>query len=212
MPTTTPSRKGARGSRGGGRVLLLTLVLFAGLLVAAGAGLWLVGSPPGAAADASVGGPFKLTEGDGKTVTDQDLHGKYTLIYFGYTVCPDVCPTTLQSVAAALDKLGSKAGGLQPVFITVDPQRDTPKAVADYVYAFSPRLIGLSGTPEEIGAVEKEYHVYAAIHRTGPGKDDYTVDHSSVLYLMGPDGKFVAPLRADAKPDELAADLSRYLG
>ncbi len=165
-------------------------------------------SPPAAAA---VGGPFQLTSGDGKTVTDRDLRGKYVLIYFGYTSCPDVCPTTLQHVADALTALGSKAADLQPLFITVDPERDTQKIVRQYAAAFSPQLIGLTGTAEEIARVEKEFHVYAAIRRTGSGKDDYTVDHSSVLYLMGPDGGFLAPIPADEQGKEMAGEIASHM-
>ncbi|MEI9984948.1 MAG: SCO family protein [Aliidongia sp.] len=122
-----------------------------------------------------------------------------------------VCPTTLQSIAAALDVLGAKADRVQPLLVTVDPARDTPVVLAQYTAAFSPRLIGLSGTPEQIGAIEQEYHVYAAIHRTGNGPNDYSVDHSSVLFLMGPDGRFVAKLRADASGPDLAAALIQHL-
>jgi protein SCO1/2 len=114
-------------------------------------------------------------------------------------------------VADALDRLGPKANALQAIFITVDPKRDTPPVMKQYVTAFSPRLIGLTGTPEQIAQVAKEYRVYYAEHRTGPGADDYSMDHSSILYLMGPDGKFIAPVRADASGEELASDLSKLM-
>ena len=131
------------------------------------------------------------------------------LVYFGYTFCPDVCPTTLNEVADALDRLGGKADRLQPIFITVDPKRDTPAVVKQYVAAFTPRLIGLTGSDEQIAKVAQEYRVYYAEHRTGPGPNDYTMDHSSVLYLMGPDGKFIAPIRADEDGAQMAADLDQ---
>jgi protein SCO1/2 len=114
-------------------------------------------------------------------------------------------------VADAMDRLGSKADRLQPIFISVDPKRDSPEVMKQYVTAFSPRLIGLTGTPDQIAAVAKEYRVYYAEHRTGPGPNDYSMDHSSVLYLMGPDGKFVAPIRPDEDGAQMAAELSRLM-
>jgi protein SCO1 len=191
-----------------GTVYAIIGLLLAVLLLAAGGYLFLSGSQPAAL---TVGGPFSLIDGDGKPVTDQTWRGKYMLVYFGYTYCPDVCPTTLTSVAAALDKLGPKADQIQPLFITVDPKRDTPAVVKQYAAAFSPRLIGLTGTPEQIAAAAKEYRVYYAEHRTGPGPDDYSMDHSSVLYLMGPDGRFIAPVRADQDGPEIAAALTKLM-
>jgi protein SCO1/2 len=191
-----------------GTVYAIIGLLLAVLLLAAGAYLFLSGSQPAAL---TVGGPFSLIDGDGKPVTDQTWRGKYMLVYFGYTYCPDVCPTTLTSVAAALDKLGPKADQIQPLFITVDPKRDTPAVVKQYAAAFTPRLIGLTGTPEQIAAAAKEYRVYYAEHRTGPGPDDYSMDHSSVLYLMGPDGRFIAPVRADQDGPEIAAALTKLM-
>lgn len=163
-------------------------------------------------AGASIGGPFTLTDSAGKTVTDRDFRGKFMLVYFGYTFCPDVCPTTLNQVAVALDKLGAKADRVQPLFVTVDPGRDTPEAMRQYTAAFTPRLLGLTGTPEQIAVVAKEYRVYYAEHRTGPSPLDYTMDHSSILYLMGPDGNFVAPIRADEDGAEMAADIGKLVG
>jgi protein SCO1 len=161
---------------------------------------------------AAIGGPFSLTNGDGKTVTDADLRGKYALVYFGYTFCPDVCPTTLNEVATALQSLGPKAKALQAVFISVDPARDTPAVMKRYTEAFDPRIMGLTGSPEQVAKVAKEFRVYYATHRTGPGPTDYTVDHSSILYLMGPDGRFVAPIRADEKGEAMAADVAEHMG
>lgn len=183
-------------------------MLVAVMLLATGGYLFVSGQQP---AGLAVGGPFSLIDGDGKPVTDQTWHGKYMLVYFGYTYCPDVCPTTLTNVASALDQLGPKANDLQPLFITVDPKRDTPAVVKQYAAAFSPRLIGLTGSPAQIAAAAKEYRVYYAEHRTGPGPDDYSMDHSSVLYLMGPDGKFIAPLRADEDGKQMAATLTKLM-
>jgi protein SCO1 len=183
-------------------------VLVAVMLLAAGGYLFLSGSQPAAL---TVGGPFSLIDGDGRPVTDQTWHGKYMLVYFGYTYCPDVCPTTLTNLSDALDKLGAKADRLQPLFITVDPKRDTPPVVKQYAAAFGPRIIGLTGSAEQIAAAAKAYRVYYAEHRTGTGPDDYSMDHSSVLYLMGPDGRFIAPLRADQTGQEMAAALTKLM-
>jgi protein SCO1/2 len=183
-------------------------VLVAVLLLAAGGYLFLSGSQPAAL---TVGGPFSLIDGDGHAVTDQTWHGKYMLVYFGYTYCPDVCPTTMTNLADALEKMGAKADRLQPLFITVDPKRDTPPVVKQYAAAFGPRIIGLTGSAEQIAGAAKAYRVYYAEHRTGPGPDDYSMDHSSVLYLMGPDGRFIAPLRADQSGPEMAAALTKLM-
>lgn len=169
--------------------------------------VWLRSSaePPG------IGGPFALLDGAGHGVTDQAFRGKYMLVYFGYTTCPDVCPTTLADVTSALDSLGAPADKVQPVFITVDPARDTPAVVKDYVANFGTRWVGLSGSAEQIATAAREYRVYYAKHRTGDGPLDYTMDHSSILYLMGPDGRFIAPVPADAAPAAMAKDIAGHL-
>jgi len=182
-------------------------LLAAVLILGTGAFFWLSGGGTASL----VGGPFVLQDGNGKQVTDRNFRGKYMLVYFGYTFCPDVCPTTLNEVSEALDHLGAKADRLQPIFITVDPKRDTPAVVKQYVAAFTPKLLGLTGTPDEIAKVANEYRVYYAEHRTGPGPNDYTMDHSSVLYLMGPDGQFIAPIRTDETGPEIAADLGKLI-
>lgn len=216
MPTSIESKPPDLGpnssppSAGGNRGFLLGMVgLFLGvLLLGAGATIWLGGS---SSIGPAIGGPFSLTDTDGKRFTDKDLRGSYVLVYFGYTFCPDVCPTTLNHVAEALDQLGPLAQRIRPVFITIDPARDTPAVMKQYVSAFSPRLIGLTGTKDEIAAVAREFRVYYAEHRSGDGSGDYTMDHSSVLYLLGPDGKFIAPLRADGTAEQLASQLSKQL-
>lgn len=200
------SRPGRRPAAGRGRPSLLLIGLAAGFVLLP-ALLWL----GDAVTRPAIGGPFSLVAGDGRTVTDRDLRGRFLLIYFGYTNCPDVCPTTLAEVSAALDRLGPLADRVQPVLITVDPERDTPAVLAPYAAAFSPRLIGLTGSPAAIADVEREYRVYAAIRRTGGRPGAYSVDHSSVLYLMAPDGGLVAQLPADAKAPVLAAELRRRI-
>ena len=184
------------------------LAVLAAAVVLAG---WLPGTSDPVQAVA-IGGPFTLTDGAGKTVTDRSFRGKYMLVYFGYTFCPDVCPTTLTQVADAVDKLGARADQVQPLFITVDPARDTALVVGQYAAAFGPRLDGLTGTAEQVAAVAKEYRVYYAPHRTGPNPGDYTMDHSSILYVMDPQGRFDGVIRADEDADAMAADLSKLVG
>ena len=182
---------------------------FGGAILVAAAAVWLLDAPRQTAS--MIGGPFDLTSGDGVPVSDKSFPGQYLLVYFGYTSCPDVCPTTLSDEADALQKLGAQGNRVQPLFITIDPRRDTPAVVKQYVAAFSPRLIGLTGTAGQIAAVARAYRVYYAPHVTGPGPDDYTMDHSSILYLMAPGGQFVAPIRADQDGPAMAADILRHL-
>jgi len=184
-------------------------VLLAALLLGLGGFMWLGGGEGGGL---QIGGPFTLQNSSGKTVTDRDFRGQYMLVYFGYTFCPDVCPTTLTAVADAMDKLGTDASRIRTVFITVDPKRDVPAVVGQYAAAFGPNVVGLTGTPEEIAKVAKEYRVYYAEHRTGAGPNDYVMDHSSVLYLMDPKGRFMAPVRADQSGTEMAAALKKLMG
>jgi cytochrome oxidase Cu insertion factor (SCO1/SenC/PrrC family) len=157
----------------------------------------------------TVGGPFRLTDQSGKTVSDADFHGRYMLIYFGYSFCPDVCPTTLGVMAQALEKIGADSNRIVPIFITVDPARDTPKVLTDYMKAFGPNFVGLTGSDAEIKAVEKEYRVYAAKRPLDNG--NYGMDHSSVIYLMGPTGKMVSFYDEAVSPDDLAKDLKQKI-
>ena len=180
---------------------LIVGVLLALLMFGVAGFIWF-----GNSSRAAIGGPFTLENGSGQTVTDKTFRGKYMLVYFGYTYCPDICPTTLQSIAGAMDALGSKADQIVPVFITVDPWRDTPDVVKRYAAAFSPHLVGLTGTPEQIAKAEQEYHVYAAKHVTGP--NEYSMDHSSVIYLMDKDGRFIAPIE-EASPHDMASEIGR---
>lgn len=175
------------------KLIFALVVLVIALITGLGA-LWLTGSLPRGpigTGTALVGGPFTLTDHNGKRVTDQDFRGKYMLIFFGFTFCPDVCPSELQVMSAALDELGPKGDKIQPIFITIDPERDTPEAMKIYVSNFHPRLVGLTGSPEDIAAVAKAYRVYYAKAKGTEDKPDYLMDHTTILYLMGPDGKFV---------------------
>lgn len=180
------------------------------LVLAVGASGWFYFAH-GAGAGGGIGGPFTLIDSAGRTVTDRDLRGRYLLVYFGYTFCPDVCPTTLAAVAGAMDKLGKRADDVQPVFITVDPHRDTPKVIGTYTAAFSKRILGLTGTPQQIAQVARAYRVYYARHKTGDGPDDYTMNHSSILYLMDPQGRFDALLPADETAQKMADDIARHM-
>ena len=152
-----------------------------------------------------LGGPFGLTDQDGTRKTEADFRGKYMLVFFGYSYCPDVCPTTLAVMRAALDRMGDQAERIVPVFITVDPKRDTPEALKAYLSSFGPRFVGLTGTPEEIASVAKEYRVFYRTH-DGEGAN-YTVDHSGVVYLMKPDGTYLANYSIANSPEAMAADL-----
>jgi protein SCO1/2 len=193
------------------------IIAFAALLLAVavvvlaytpwGQSLWQgkVAQEMGAAA---IGGPFKLTDQNGKPRSDADFRGGYTLVFFGYTNCPDVCPTTLQTLTDAMTDLGPKADKVTPVFITVDPERDTAKALKDYAANFTPRLVMLTGSPADIAAVAKEYRVYYAKAGEGP---NYAMDHTALIYLMGPDGTYVTHYAPQATADDIAKDLSKRL-
>lgn len=181
------------------RLRLIALVLvglaggaLSGLVLVPGA-LERVKVPPQitSVGKATVGGPFSLVDHTGRRVTEADFRGRYMLVYFGYTFCPDVCPSGLQVMAAALEQLGTKGEQITPVFISVDPERDTPAQLAQYVPSFHPRLVGLTGTAEEIQSVARAYRVYYKKMKDEKSSADYTVDHSSIIYLMNPAGEFV---------------------
>jgi protein SCO1/2 len=156
----------------------------------------------------SVGGPFTLVDGDGRTVTDRDYRGKWLVVYFGFTFCPDACPTALNKIAESLDALGPDAARVQPLFITIDPERDTPPVMKQYVAAFDSRIVGLTGTPQQIAAVAKAYRTY--YQRVGDGPN-YTMDHSTGIYLVDPDGRFNSLLPHDLTGQEMAKRLKELL-
>ena len=187
-----------------GRLILFSIVFASALFMS---------EPPARAATSAVtiGGPFTLSTLDGTTVTDQTYRGKWLLVYFGYTFCPNSCPTTLLEIAMALKKLGPDAAKVQPLFITVDPQRDTPKVMRQYTESFDPRIVGLTGTPQQIAAAAQEYGAYYVRHTTGPGPEDYVMDHSTYLYVMDPRGKFVRAFDPDTSGDRIADALRELL-
>lgn len=158
----------------------------------------------------SIGGGFALLDEAGRGVTAADFPGKWLLIYFGYTYCPDVCPTELGVAAAAIDTLGPQGDRVVPVFISVDPERDTPAQLADYVARFHPRLRGLTGTPEQVATVARRYRVYYARAR-GSDNNDYLIDHSSFLYLVDPDLRVRALFRPQTAPEAIAAAIASHL-
>lgn len=159
----------------------------------------------------TVGGPFTLTDQTGKRVTEKDFQGHYTLVFFGFTHCPDICPSGLQVMSAALDKLGPRADDITPVFITLDADRDTPDALKQYLASFYPRLVGLTGSAEELAAVAKAYRVYYQKVADAKSPENYTYDHSAIFYLMGKDGKLVAPIPHTTDVDEFVTRLNTAL-
>ncbi|MBV8474322.1 MAG: SCO family protein [Hyphomicrobiales bacterium] len=189
----------------GGQFRSLAIGLALAALIASG--VWIAVSPS-RNATSLIGGPFTLQTGDGKTLTDADLKGHPFLVYFGYTHCPDVCPTTLAQISDVLRKMPDKP--IRALFITVDPARDTPASMADYVSSFDPRVVGLSGSPEQIAAVEKGYRVYA---RKGEAQANggYSMDHSSIVYLMDAKGNFAEAVNLERPPEDVAKELSAYL-
>jgi len=181
-----------------GLVLCFSLVLLAGGLMA----------PAGAPQTAAIGGPFRLTNQNGTTVTEQDLKGAPFLVFFGFTHCPEVCPTTLFEISEIFRKLGPDADRARAVFVTIDPERDTPGALKDYLSSFDPHMVGLTGDAAEIAAVAKAYRVY---YKKVPLEQDYTMDHTTIVYLMDKEGRFVSPFSLKRTADAAAADLRRYL-
>jgi protein SCO1/2 len=195
------------------RILVAFLIMAATVLILV---LYLPGMRPeqpstAATGTVAIGGPFTLTDTKGNTVTDVNLKGRYSLVFFGFTHCPDICPLALQVITQALEAAGPATEKVTPVFITVDPERDTPEALASYMANFDPRFMALTGTAEQIGGAEQSYRVFAAKVpiRDGDGKDtgDYAMNHTGYIYLMDRNGQYLAHFQKDVPPDELAARL-----
>jgi protein SCO1/2 len=194
--------------------ILITLAV-ALVVIAAGVTasmLFIAGVRPGVATSGTglIGGPFTLVATDGATVSDQTYRGKWQIVYFGYTFCPDACPVALSKLSIALEKLGSDADNVQAIFITVDPQRDTQQVLAEYLKSFDSRVVGLTGSQAQIDKVIKEYRVYAAPQKTGG--NDYLVDHSSYFYLLDLQGTFRNVLDPSLSGEELAERLRKEIG
>ncbi|MFN4284276.1 MAG: SCO family protein [Alphaproteobacteria bacterium] len=207
------------------RLVLVGLAALLAALIVAAAVLWLqprpvatvsevggvskpglVRLPPGT----ELGGPFSLVDHDGRAVTDASYAGKFMLIFFGFTHCPDVCPTELSVMATAMDDLGADAERVQPLLVSIDPARDTPDALKQYVASFHPRIVGLTGSDEQVAAAAKAFRVYYA---KGPTAADggYNMDHTAFTYLMGPDGKLRSVFRGGASPEIIAGEIKRQI-
>ena len=191
------------------RPLVIIAAFAASLAIGLLVTLWLMGGLPRAAAPAAIGGPFRLTDQAGQTVTEKSLIGRPTIIFFGFTHCPDVCPTALFEMSEVLRAMGPDADKMNAYFVSVDPERDTSAVMKDYISSFDPHLKGLTGTPDEIGKVISAYRVYA---KKIPLKDgDYTMDHTALIYLMDKNGNFIRPFNLKRTPEEAATDHKRYL-
>ncbi|HEY4856502.1 MAG TPA: SCO family protein [Xanthobacteraceae bacterium] len=189
------------------RILAISVAFLAGLVACAGLALLLAG--PAVQQVAAIGGPFRLTDQNGRTVTDEDFKGHPFLVFFGYTHCPDICPTTLFEISEMLRALGPDADRARALFITVDPERDTAAVMKDYLSNFDPHVEGLTGDPAQIAAVAKAYRAY---YKKVPLDDgSYTMDHMAVIYLMDKDGRFVSTFSLKRTTEAAAADLRRYM-
>lgn len=199
-------------------ILVLGGLALAGALIAAhltrDPGPAIVASADGAdfvePGSVPIGGPFTLIDHTGRTVTEADFRGRYLLVFFGFTHCPDVCPTTLGEIVRTMDLLREDAATVQPLFISVDPKRDTPAAMAEYVKAFHPSIVGLTGTPEQIAAVAKEYRT-AYEKQPIEGRDDYTVTHQANTYLMSPEGEYLTHFSYGTPPEEMAQTVRKAI-
>jgi protein SCO1 len=199
---------------GAPRYVVIAVTLAGLLVLAAGAlfGLAFRDNPKGAAGTllaSAIGGPFHLVDQNGKPFSDADLKGKWHLVFFGYTHCPDTCPTALNEMALALDRLGEKRGEVEIVLITVDPDRDTPEVLKSYVESFDAPIVALTGTAEEVAQAAKNYRVYYAKHPHGDG--GYDMDHSAVVYVMDPAGRFTATFTPDSTAQAIAERLQKLL-
>ena len=200
---------------GTSRKIFLWALLAAILAAAIGYGIFrgLEGTGRRSAdAEHAIGGPFTLVDQDGRTVTERDFRGKLLLIHFGYTYSPDVCPTSLSAMAEALDLLGVDGDKVVPLFISIDPGRDTPEQLKMYVAYFDPRLVGLTGTPEQVAAAAKAYRIYyGRLNRKGADAEDYQMDHTAIIYLMGRKGEFRAHFPYETPAAAIAARIRENL-
>ena len=194
---------------------LLTVIVAAFLIGALGSAALLVLGGQGPMVEttgkALIGGPFTLVDQTGRTVTDQDFRGRYMLVFFGFTHCPDVCPAELQVMSASLDELGPKADEIVPIFITLDPERDTQEAMGAFVKNFGSRFVGLTGSPEAIAGAADAYHVAYAKIQEDTRKPDYSIDHSGLVYLMGKDGEYITQFTYGTPAAKMTETLRRYL-
>jgi protein SCO1/2 len=199
------------------RTTMIALAL-AGVLAGAGLAMLALRAPSSiteavtrVTGKAAVGGPFNLVDQTGKRVTDKDFRGRYMLVFFGYTNCPDICPSGLQVMSAALDKLGRRGADIVPILITLDPQHDTPQKLASYIKSFSPRLIALTGTDGDIAATAKAYRVFFQKVPDEQDPSHYSIDHSGLFYLMGKDGALLAPIPHTTDVDQFVQGIDKAL-
>ncbi len=191
------------------RPLIIIAAFGAALAVGLLAMLWAFDGLKNVAAPASIGGPFQLADQNGKAVTETNLQGKPSIVFFGFTHCPDICPTALFEMSEVLKAMGKDGDRINAFFVSVDPERDTPAAMKAYLGSFDPRIQGLTGDPAAVTKMTTSYRVYS---KKVPLKDgDYTMDHTALIYLMDRNGKFIAPFNIKRTPEEAAADLKRYL-
>ena len=190
-------------------IVLVLSAFVGGLVIFLAVFLYVTGQFGSGPGPSAIGGPFKLIDQDGKPITDADMKGKPFLVFFGYTHCPDICPTALFELSEIMHAMGKDADRLSALFITVDPERDTPAVIKDYLSSFDPHLRGATGDAPAIEQVEKAYRVYAKKVPTKNG--DYSMDHSAVVYLMDKEGRFVAPFNLKRRPAEAADALRKYL-
>lgn len=191
------------------RPTTIIIAFAASLAIGLLAMLWLFDGIKGVTAPAAIGGPFHLADQSGEQVTEKNLQGRPTLVFFGFTHCPDVCPTSLFEMSELLRALGKDADRVNAYFVSIDPERDTPEAMKDYLQSFDPHLKGLTGDADAVKQIASAYRVYV---KKVPLKDgDYTMDHTALIYLMDKNGRFVSPFNIKRTPDEAAADLKKYL-
>jgi protein SCO1 len=192
------------------QILLILSAFVTGLVIFTGVFLYATGNfGSGGQSAAAIGGSFKLVDQNGTQITEADIKGRPFLVFFGYTHCPDVCPTTLFDVSEVLRALGKDADRTGALFITIDPERDTPAVMKDYLSSFDPHLRGATGDRAAVDAAEKAYRVYAK--KVPAENGDYNMDHTALVYLMDKQGRFVAPFSLKRRPEDAAADLRRYL-
>jgi protein SCO1/2 len=215
MATNSPGVRGGKPALRASPRFLLAASVLAGLVILGAGGflaLELHDAPRGAAGTllgSAIGGPFQLVDQNGRTVTNTQLEGKWLLVYFGYTHCPDACPTALNNIALALQRLGAKRDEVRPVFITIDPQRDTPQVMKDYVTAFDAPILALTGSAAKVAEAANNYRVYYAKHPEASG--DYSMDHTSIIYVMDPQGRFTASFSGEDPPEQMVARLKKLL-
>ena len=191
------------------RPLIIIAAFAVSLAIGLAATFWLLGGQRAMTAASAIGGPFQLVDQNGNAVSDKTLQGKPTIIFFGFTHCPDVCPTALFEMSEVLRAMGPDANRINAFFVSVDPERDTPEIMKSYLGSFDPNLKGLTGSPEAVAEIVSGYRVYA---KKVPLKDgDYTMDHTALIYLMDKTGRFVAPFNLKRQPEDAAADLKKYL-